>query len=156
MFHIVFVCTGNTCRSPMAEVLFKNILNQQAMNEVNVSSAGLMAGQGPASFQAQKVMQRRGLNLSDHISKMLNQDLVQKADLILTMTEGHKKIILAQFPDAISKTYTLGEWSEIGNDIDDPYGGDEAYYDACANQLSQYLVKISEKLANKAGKKENS
>lgn len=140
----------------MAEVLFKDILSQQTMNNVTVSSAGLMAGQGPASFQAQKVMQKRGLNLSEHTSKMLNQELVQQADLLLTMTEGHKKIILAQFPDAMNKTFTLGEWSEIGNDIDDPYGGDEACYDACADQLSQFLVKISEKLTNKAGKNENS
>lgn len=153
MFHLVFVCTGNTCRSPMAEVLLKQILKQQGKVDIAVYSAGLVAGRGPASTEAQQVMAKRGLNLVEHISKPLDQELVQKADLILTMTHGHKQNIAFNFPDALRKTFTLAEWCKEGQDIADPFGGDEACYEACACQLARYLEKASEKIGQKAGNK---
>ena len=119
---IVLVCTGNTCRSPMAETLLKELLRQKFGNEdaVQVLSAGVAAGTGGmASPQAVEVMESRGLDLTGHCSRPLDDAVMNVADLVLTMTRGHQAAIQAAWPDMHDRVHTL---RRDGGDITDPVG----------------------------------
>lgn len=103
--NILFVCTGNTCRSPMAEA----ILRHHADDSLKVRSAGLFASAGsPASHQSMQVLKDNGIDI-DHRSQPLNEELVEWADLILTMTSQHKQAIISQFPAKMKHVFTLKE-----------------------------------------------
>jgi protein-tyrosine-phosphatase len=115
---VVFVCTGNTCRSPMAEALFRVLAAERLgcrpdeieQHGVMVASAGLAAwGGGPASGHAVETMAEMGGSLAAHESQPLTEDLVAQADLILTMTNAHRAAIVGQFPEAGGRvTLSLG------------------------------------------------
>lgn len=133
--HIVFVCTGNTCRSPMAEALLKDKTNAHT-----VSSCGLSVPfPAPAAENAVRVMAEKGIDISDHRATQLTADTVEKAELILTMTEGHRKILTTLFPSAKEKTHTLSEFAGENGDIADPFGGDIETYRLCAAQIAHLL-----------------
>ncbi|MEM9645396.1 MAG: Sua5/YciO/YrdC/YwlC family protein, partial [Planctomycetota bacterium] len=136
---IAVVCTGNTCRSPMAEVLLREKVKQKLGRDdvVDIVSAGVAAGNGcPASDQAVEVMRKRGLDLANHGSRMIDDALVGNADLILTMTRGHRAAILAAWPDLHSRVFTL---RRDGGDITDPVGMSAEVYEQCADQISEEL-----------------
>ncbi len=151
-FLILLVCTGNTCRSPMAELLFKRILCQKlgipdeqlAEHGILVISAGTaaMAGSGP-SPEAVTVMAQRGLDLSRHESQPLSDRLVRFADLILTMTDSHRQTILQQWPAAAGRVHLL---SRDNLDIPDPIGGTLERYQECAAQIEHCLKSWVEQL----------
>ncbi|GIW91664.1 MAG: protein-tyrosine-phosphatase [Pirellulaceae bacterium] len=144
-FLIVLVCTGNTCRSPMAEVMLKAMLSRQlgvsadqlSDQGILVVSAGTsaLAGAGPAA-EAVAVMAQRGLDLSRHEAQPLSDRLVRFADLILTMTEGHRRSILQQWPSAAGRVHLL---SRENQEIADPIGGPLEQYQQCASQIEQCL-----------------
>ncbi len=136
---IVLVCTGNTCRSPMAEALLKEQLRLKFGNDdaVQVLSAGVAAGQGSmASPQAVQVMEDRGLDLTGHSSRPLDDAVMNVADLVLTMTRGHQAAILAAWPDMHDRVFTL---RRDGGDISDPIGMSAEVYEACAAQIDTEL-----------------
>ncbi len=132
---IVLVCTGNTCRSPMAEGLLKKRLAQRGgvWAGVSVMSAGVAAPDGVlASPFAVDVMEAQGVDLDDHVSRPLSDALIHRADLVLTMTRGHRAAILAAWPDMESRVRTLrGD----GGDIADPVGGSIEVYEQCAAEI---------------------
>jgi len=142
---IVLVCTGNTCRSPMAEVMCRKMIadklgcppSQLDDHGVMVMSAGLsaMMGARPAA-EAVAVMSQMGLNLSDHESQPLTAQLARHADIIWTMTRSHRQAIAAQWPEAVSRTFVL---STNQTDIADPIGGPVEYYEKCAQQIKAEL-----------------
>ena len=137
---IVLVCTGNTCRSPMAETLLREHLRQKLGCEdaVRVISAGVAAGQGSgASPQAVEVMGRRGLDLTGHSSRALDDQVMRVADLVLTMTRGHRAAILAAWPDMQDRVHTL---RRDGGDISDPVGMPVEVYASCADQIEKELA----------------
>jgi protein-tyrosine phosphatase len=116
--HILVVCVGNICRSPMAEAVLRDALRGQ--EEVVVESAGLGAlVDEPASEFSVKLMQERGLDISGHRAQQLTPELVTRADLILVMESGHRRAIDADEPTVRGKVYRLGEWQDI--EIPDPY-----------------------------------
>ncbi len=142
---ILLVCTGNTCRSPMAEVLCRQIVAERkgckpselADHGVVVMSAGISAMMGGRPTpEAVDVMKRAGINLSEHESQPLNAQLVRHADVIWTMTRSHRQAIVSQWTDAAVRTQVL---SRDEGDIADPIGGPVEYYERCAVQIKAAL-----------------
>ena len=116
--HVLVVCVGNICRSPMAEALLRKGLGPDA--EITVSSAGIGALVGfPAAEHAVELMHEGGLDIFDHRARQLNADLIAAADLILVMESRHKRAIDAIDSTARGKVQRLCEWRD--QDIDDPY-----------------------------------
>jgi tRNA threonylcarbamoyl adenosine modification protein (Sua5/YciO/YrdC/YwlC family) len=142
---IVFVCTGNTCRSPMAEALCRTMLAKRlgcAIGELEdrgviVSSAGISAMMGGRpSPEGVSVMSESGIDLSYHESQPLSSQVVRHADTIWTMTRAHRQAILSQWPEAARRVHLL---SLDGQDISDPIGGPIEMYRRCAEQIKAEL-----------------
>ncbi len=150
IFNILFVCTGNTCRSPMCEAYFRHLCtNDGKKDNVKVSSAGVFAAEGAsASEQAQAVMQEIGLDLSRFHSTVLTEDLLHRADLVIVMTSGHKRHVGILCHEALAKTRLLGEFAADagGNDIQDPFGGDLAVYRECFCEMKVALDNLFHEL----------
>lgn len=117
MKRVLFVCTGNTCRSPMAEALFRETAKQRNI-PVEAKSAGISAIDGvkPAG-QAVEVLKEKGITCN-HSSRSLNQQLIEWADLILSMTEAHKQFMLQNFLQSEGKVYTLKEYALWGDEAE--------------------------------------
>ena len=126
--HILVVCVGNICRSPMAEALLKSALRGQ--EEFTVESAGLGALVGhPASEHSVELMDEMGIDITGHRARQIHPDMVSDADLVLVMEAGHRRAIDDADPTARGKVHRLGEWQD--KDIDDPYRQPkEAFADA--------------------------
>lgn len=143
MERVLFVCTGNTCRSPMAEAILKS----KQLPNVEVKSAGVYAADGlQASTHAKAVLTENNI-VHEHSSKLLTQADVDWATVILTMTASHQDAILYNFPSAIGKTFTLKEFAgEVIQDVFDPYGGSKELYQETFLDLVKSIEKIVEKL----------
>lgn len=143
MKKILFVCTGNTCRSAMAAAMMSDIAEKNDL-DILVDSAGIFATIGEcAADNAIAVMKKRNIDLSLHRTKPLTEELIDMADIILTMTEAHKMLISNM---AEGKVFTLAEYADSEGDIPDPYGGDIEEYEETADEIYDILVDIAEKM----------
>src|SRR2546422_5323917 len=145
MKNVLFVCTGNVCRSPMAEGIFRHAI--RGRGNYNVLSAGLgaMNGQWPSPYAVQAVAEL-GIDISGQRSRMLTADLVHEADYIFGMTHSHVDTILLLYPQAAEKTFLLREFDEtldlFEKDISDPIGGSYEVYLKCRDQNEQGISSI--------------
>jgi protein-tyrosine-phosphatase/tRNA A37 threonylcarbamoyladenosine synthetase subunit TsaC/SUA5/YrdC len=142
---VVFVCTGNTCRSPMAEALFKKLLAERlgcgpdnlAERGYLVQSAGLSAAPGgPAADEAVAIVHELGGDLTRHASQPVSQELVAQADHLVAMTDGHRRLLERHFPRSGCTPRLL---CPEGRDVADPVGCGPDVYRACAQQIFAHL-----------------
>lgn len=130
MKKILLVCSGNTCRSPMAKAIMQKLQENVNDQRIAVESAGLYTSNGlPASEAAQIVMQEMGIDITRHTSQVVSEALITEADLIFTMTREHRRLLTGLFPQKEVHIFTLGQFiGQPERDIADPYGlGLEAY-----------------------------
>ena len=139
---VMFVCSGNTCRSAMAEAIFKQMMG----DEIEVFSSGIMAQNGqPASKNTLEVCKSHGIDVSNHSATYFKDSNIQDMDLVLTFEQFHKYKIEIYYPDL--EIYTIREFiEEYPYDINDPFGGDLKVYDACFSEISRVLGKVKLKL----------
>ncbi len=147
VMKILLLCTGNTCRSPMAEGLFKELLKEKELY-VQVVSAGLFAlDGGMASPQAITAMGEKGIDISKHRARQVTKDLVEESDLILSMTSEHKKRLLTIIPEAKKKVFTLKEFGQGEPlDIKDPFGQPVEVYKESAKEIEGALKGVIRRL----------
>lgn len=137
-FKILFVCTGNTCRSPMAEGIMEDIARQRNW-DIEVSSAGISAfDNDKASEKAVLALKEIGIDINTHKSSLINQKMLEDADLIITMTAYHKDILVNKYKDVEDKVISLN--------VQDPYGGSYEIYRACREEIRSEILKICDKL----------
>ena len=161
MYRILFICTGNICRTPMAESLLRAKIIQEGMeNLVSVDSAGTFANEGvPPTQLSVSVIQEAGLEPPVHLSKHVNSHLMQTADLILCMGEHHKRDLQAIFPQHRQKIFTLREFnrdrSTGGTSIDDPFGRNIEQYRKVFRLIQNEVERIWPEIKRRARAKAN-
>ncbi len=147
---IMFICTGNICRSAMAE----GYLRKRAIEEklkIEVFSSGIYGEEGAgASYLAKEAMSEYGVNLNEHKATVTAKSNIEEMDLILCATASHKRIIKQTYPELAEKTFTIKEYAYGENcqdkDISDPWGYDITIYRKCATELTDAIEEIIKKI----------
>lgn|GEM_PF-1398244 len=134
---LVFVCSGNTCRSPMAECVLEYLLKKEGIEGIEVSSRGVVANVGAGiSENAKKALEAKGIPVKKHVATQMTTQEVFQNDLVICMTERHKMRL-----GSLPKVFTLHQLTGCG-DIVDPFGGDEEVYKKCLDELIAAITKL--------------
>jgi protein-tyrosine-phosphatase len=153
-FKVLVVCSGNTCRSPLAAAMLADgIAKQAALSNVRISSAGTSAWDGSSVSEGSYLVGlERGLDLSEHRARLLTRELVSQADLILTMTVAHLQRVFEL--GGRDKAATMVEYAGAGGveDIPDPFGGDVSEYRAAAGIIEKLIDPIVARLKSEAAR----
>lgn len=145
---ILFVCTGNSCRSVMAEGFLRQIMEQRGRRDIQVMSAGTgtMPGMGP-TLETIQAMWERGVDVSGHLSQVLTPDLVRHADAVFCMTEDHREQVLELDPSAEEKVYLLKPFRNPDQrsdpDVPDPIGQPMSVYQSCAAAIRDAVGRVA-------------
>jgi protein-tyrosine-phosphatase len=141
--HILFVCTGNICRSVTAEIVMRRRLEELGWTHIELASAGVSANLGrPCPDETLSALKRCGLDGKRHRSQPLTPALVDWADLVLAMTESHQMWIAMRYPRAVGKLKLFKSYAGLSGDVDDPYGGDDGVHDAMTAEVAAAVETI--------------
>lgn len=141
MRDLIFVCTGNTCRSPMAEGIGNKYLDSQW----RIFSRGLSVSYGQrANDKSIIAMDMENIDLRHHVSKGFDISEVNEAAIILGMTQAHKDYLLTRYPRLKGQVFTLSEFVGMKGNIDDPFGCSQDVYNQCANEIKKRVIKIND------------
>lgn len=138
--NILFVCTGNTCRSPMAEGLLRAKAEKEQKDIVTLSAGLFCVPGGTVSPYAREAVKDRVV-ISNHQTRPLSIPLIEAADLVVGLSSDHKNTLLRQFPNLKDKIVSLGELAGTGEDVSDPFGGTQEEYMECAKQIESLIEK---------------
>lgn len=142
---ILCVCTGNSCRSVMAQGLLRTYLKGRTDLQILSAGLGTMGGMGPTP-ETVEVMARESIDIASHVSQPVTPDLVRKADLILVMDRMHREVLIRRHPEAASKTFLLREFDAPGPvedpDIPDPIGQPLGVYERCLETIKEGVVRV--------------
>jgi protein-tyrosine-phosphatase len=147
-YSILFVCSGNSCRSPMAEGIMKQMLYPKFGNKVKVLSAGTLGiDNNPATISAIKVAQENNIDISRHLSRGLKKNLVESADIIFVMENHHKEFVEQNYPNYrenvfLLKSFANDQNSSISTNIKDPIGQSINVYRQVFDEIEQELNRI--------------
>ena len=141
MKKVLFVCTGNTCRSPMAEAVFNDEAKKRGL-DFNASSAGLFADGAPLSRGAHFALKQKGIEF-EHVSSTVNARMLEQSDYVFGITQNHARNLISMFPEYAEKIYSFPE------DISDPFGQSDEVYVLCLSQISDGVDRIIEFLKDK-------
>ena len=149
--QILFVCTGNICRSPFAEGLLKKLVQKKGLDGIVADSAGLLALPGnSATGLAQKVAAEYYVDLSGHAAKSVREDIINKNDLILVMEKPHAENLLDTFPEAEDKVFLIRRFARFGSKnrgVADPYGLNYEAYRFCFLDIQDCISGLAEHLS---------
>ena len=151
-FTIMFVCSGNACRSPMAEGLLRKKLYQQFKTKLKVHSAGTLGISGsPATPNAITVAKEKGVDISQHVSKGTTKEIMTEADIIFVMADYHKKTLDEDYPEYIQKIFLLTNFGldkkeQKNVSIKDPIGEKLTFYRQVINHIERELERVVPRL----------
>ena len=151
---IMFICTGNICRSAMAEAMLKKMLKDRNIENIEVCSSGIYADTGdiPTQIAIDVMRENYGIDLSSHRATNIKESQIEKMNLILCATLSHKMAVVQFYPELKDKVFTMKEYAGLtfegmNFDISDPWGYDKKVYENCAKEIQQCLETIIEKIA---------
>ena len=137
--NILFVCTGNTCRSPMAQGMLEKMLKDKS-GSYDIDSAGIYVHpDSKITPQAKKQLKKRGIEMGERKSVQITHIQIEKADLVFTMTGSQRRMLVENFPYAADKIHLLGDYTNRGGDVADPYGADDDAYAESAKEIEDML-----------------
>ena len=140
MPHVLFVCTANICRSPVAEGYFRQKAQSLGLTDMVTSSAGTWAERvRPASRYSVEVLAEKGIDIKAHRARMIDRAMLAEADLVLTMESGHAEALRVEFGDQASKIYLLSQMVGPTYDISDPYGGPRHEYEIMIRDVTKLI-----------------
>ena len=144
---IMFICTGNICRSAMAEGMMKKLAKDNNL-DLDICSCGIYAEDGDyATYNAVEAAKYYDVNIEEHRATNIRKSRIKEMDIILCATESHKQSVLHMYPELKEKVFTMKEYAKLDNngkdiDIKDPWGYDMNIYQNCAKEIEECNEKI--------------